>query len=46
MKKFDGWVGGKKERKNERTEASKNDELTVTECEIKLLFVINVSVVL
>ena len=36
---FDGWV-----RKKERT--SKNDELTVTECEIKLLFVVNVSVVL
>ena len=35
---FDGWVGGK-ERKT-----SKNDELPLTECEIKVLFVINVSV--
>ena len=34
----------KRKRKKERT--SKNDELTVTECEIKLQFVINVSVVL
>ena len=32
---FDEWVGGK-ERKTR-----KNDELTVTECEMKLLFVIN-----
>ena len=36
-----GWEG-KKERKKTR----KNDELTVTECEMKLLFVINVSAVL